>query len=74
LREKFKDRENVDIDPSNNQIVKILKNEDLNQGEIKRDKFGRKIIKENVKTIQIIEPDPPKINKKTEEERQKGIF
>jgi hypothetical protein len=72
LREKFKDREGVVQNPQNSQIVKILKNEEMSNGPIKRDKFGRRIINENVKTVRIIEPDPPEITQKTEKERQEG--
>ena len=74
MREKFKDREGVVQNPQDSQVVKILKNDDVSNGPIKRDKFGRRIINENIKTVRVIEPDPPEISQKTELERQEGKF
>lgn len=60
------------MDTSQTQITHILENP-ADDGNVKRDKFGRKIIREQTKSINIIEPEPPR-KPQTNEDAQSSTF
>lgn len=69
LREKYKNKFPQNVDTSQTQITEILEMP-KQEGEIKRDKLGRRIIREETKSVQIIEPDPPQEESKPKQDAE----
>ena len=74
MKQKYKNRFPDQIDPSDTSIQQTLQNSQDPEGSFQRDKFGRRIIRSEIKSVKMIHPEPPVVKQKTEEERNNGIF
>lgn len=60
------------MDTSADAKVQILGGGAGDAANAERDKFGRKILKTNIKSVKIIEPEPKVTKPKSESETKKG--
>jgi hypothetical protein len=73
LKEKYKTQFPDSVDTSQTQTTTILEMP-KDEGEVKRDKFGRKIIREQTKSVQIIEPEPPRKTQTPEDAQSSTLY